>query len=299
MVFSFTSVLAFTKRFPIRHAWIPVRNCNLASCTHTETRKEWQNCTPVSNGARQSPIDLSSVRSVYDAQLEPLHISYDPNSCLRIRNNGYFFQVEFEDSKDNSVISNGPLKNQYRLKEFHFHWGAENDRGSEHTINNQFYPAELHLVHWNPVKYKNCDEAVLSENGLAVIGVFLKLGRRHDSLQKLVDALPAIKYKDSTVDFFNFDPISLIPSRSDYWTYPGSLTTPPLTESVTWVIMKDPIEINLEQLDVFRSLFSTVRGEQQKLMVDNYRSLQPLLKRTVYTTIPSSHENNSQQNTHS
>ncbi|XP_072926276.1 carbonic anhydrase 5A, mitochondrial isoform X1 [Hemitrygon akajei] len=288
MGFSFKSIFAFAKRCPIRHIWIPIRNCNLASCTrNTKPREQdWQNCTFASNGTRQSPINLSSDRSVYDPQLKPLEISYDPSSCLLLRNNGYFFQVEFEDSKDNSVISNGPLQNHYRLNQFHFHWGAENNRGSEHTVNNQVYPAELHLVHWNPVKYKNCDEAILSEGGLAVIGVFLKLGRRHDRLQKIVDALPAIKYKDSAIDFFNFDPGCLIPSCSDYWTYPGSLTTPPLTESVTWVIMKDPIEIGLEQLAVFRSLFSTAPGEKQKHMVDNYRQLQPLLKRTVYTTIP-------------
>ncbi|XP_069757928.1 carbonic anhydrase 5A, mitochondrial isoform X2 [Narcine bancroftii] len=260
--------------------------------------QEWQKCTSATSGTRQSPIDINSAGSMYDPKLKPLQISYDPSSCLRLRNNGYFFQVDFEDSKDTSVISNGPLKNHYRLNQFHFHWGAENDRGSEHRVNSQVYPAELHLVHWNPVKYKNCDEAILRENGLAVIGVFLKLGRRHDGLQKLVDALPSVKYKDLAVDFFSFDPSCLIPSCSDYWTYSGSLTTPPLTESVTWIIMKDSVEVSLEQLAVFRSLFYTSSGEKQKYMVDNYRPLQPLLKRTVFTTIPPSHESGSQKNTH-
>ncbi|XP_067854107.1 carbonic anhydrase 5A, mitochondrial [Heptranchias perlo] len=290
MVFSFRAILPFVKRFQIGHHWIPVRNCNLVSCIqtiNTADQQEWQNPMSVPSGTRQSPIDINPAVTVYDPQLKPLKISYDPNNCLRIRNNGYFFQVEFEDSNDNSVISSGPLKNHYRLKQFHFHWGSINNRGSEHTINNQVYPAELHLVHWNPVKCKTIDEAILSENGLAVIGVFLKLGKRHDGLQKLVDALPAVKHKDSAVDFFKFDPTCMIPSCSDYWTYPGSLTAPPLTESVTWVIMKDPIEVIPEQLAVFRSLFFTSVGEKQKRMVDNYRPLQPLLKRTVYSTMPS------------
>uniref|UniRef100_UPI00398E6A41 carbonic anhydrase 5A, mitochondrial isoform X3 n=1 Tax=Pristiophorus japonicus TaxID=55135 RepID=UPI00398E6A41 len=231
------AIFAFGKRFPIRLHWIPVRNCSLVSCTqniNTAKQQEWQTPMSLPSGIRQSPIDISSAGSVYDPQLKPLKISYDPSNCLRLTNNGYFFQVEFEDSKDSSVISNGPLKNHYRLNQFHFHWGAKSDRGSEHTVNNQVYPAELHLVHWNPVKCKNSDEAALSENGLAVIGVFLKLGRRHDGLQKLVDALPAVKHK----------------------------------------------------LAVFRSLFFTSVGEKQKPMVDNYRPLQPLLKRTVHSTIP-------------
>lgn len=297
MVFSLRAILAFPKRLPVRDHWIPVRNCNLASCTqniNTTKQQECQNPVPVPSGTRQSPIDINTADSVYDPQLKPLKISYDPSDCLLLRNNGYFFQVEFEDSTDSSVISRGPLKNQYRLKQFHFHWGSTSDRGSEHTVNNQVYPAELHLVHWNPVKCNNSDEAILSENGLAVIGVFLKLGEKHNNLQKLVDALPAIKHKDAAVDFFNFDPACLIPRCSDYWTYPGSLTSPPLTECVTWVIMKDPIEVSLEQLAMFRSLLYTSAGEKQKNMVDNYRPVQPLLKRTIYSTIPSSRNSLSQ-----
>ncbi|XP_067905400.1 carbonic anhydrase 5A, mitochondrial isoform X4 [Heterodontus francisci] len=245
MVISFRAIFAFVKRFPVRYHRILERNCSLVSCAqniNTAKQQEWQNPVSAPSGTRQSPIDINTAVSVHDPQLKPLKISYDPSNCLRLRNNGYFFQVEFEDCKDSSVISSGPLKNHYRLKQFHFHWGSKSDRGSEHTINNQVYPAELHLVHWNPVKCNNSDEAILSENGLAVIGVFLKLGRRHDSLQKLVDALPAVKHK----------------------------------------------------LAVFRSLFFTSVGEKQKHMVDNYRPLQPLLKRTVYSTIPSLHNGVSQ-----
>ncbi|XP_020367446.1 carbonic anhydrase 5B, mitochondrial-like isoform X1 [Rhincodon typus] len=285
MVFSFRVIFAFTKRFPVRYHWIPVRNCNFVSCTQNINTAKWQNPVTVSSGTRQSPIDINTADCVYDPQLKPLKISYDPNNCLRLRNNGYYFQVEFEDSRDSSVISGGPLKNQYRLKQFHFHWGSKSEQGSEHTVNNQVYPAELHLVHWNPVKCNNSDVAILSEDGLAVVGIFLKLGKKHYQLQKLIDALPAVKHKGSAIDFLNFDPACMIPSCSDYWTYPGSLTSPPLTECVTWVIMKDPIEISPEQLAAFRSLFYTSIGEKQKNMVDNYRPVQPLLKRTVYSTI--------------
>ncbi|XP_048461669.1 carbonic anhydrase 5B, mitochondrial-like isoform X2 [Rhincodon typus] len=253
MVFSFRVIFAFTKRFPVRYHWIPVRNCNFVSCTQNINTAKWQNPVTVSSGTRQSPIDINTADCVYDPQLKPLKISYDPNNCLRLRNNGYYFQVEFEDSRDSSVISGGPLKNQYRLKQFHFHWGSKSEQGSEHTVNNQVYPAEL--------------------------------GKKHYQLQKLIDALPAVKHKGSAIDFLNFDPACMIPSCSDYWTYPGSLTSPPLTECVTWVIMKDPIEISPEQLAAFRSLFYTSIGEKQKNMVDNYRPVQPLLKRTVYSTI--------------
>ncbi|XP_011925747.1 PREDICTED: carbonic anhydrase 5A, mitochondrial isoform X2 [Cercocebus atys] len=102
---------------------------------------------------------------------------------------------------------------------------------------------QLHLVHWNSVKYQNYKEAVMGENGLAVIGVFLKLGAHHQTLQRLVDILPEIKHKDARAAVGPFDPSSLLPACQDYWTYAGSLTTPPLTESVTWIIQKEPVEV--------------------------------------------------------
>ncbi|XP_058568536.1 carbonic anhydrase 5B, mitochondrial-like isoform X2 [Neofelis nebulosa] len=70
----------------------------------------------------------------------------------------------------------------------------------------------------------------------------------HKELQKLVDTLPSIKHKDTLVEFGSFDPSCLMPACPDYWTYSGSLTTPPLSESVTWIIKKQPVEIDHDQL---------------------------------------------------
>nr|AYD38862.1 carbonic anhydrase 2 [Mytilus edulis] len=70
-----------------------------------------------------------------------------------------------------SEISGGPLTGTYRLEQFHFHWGADDNKGSEHTINGKMYAAELHLVHYN-TKYANFGEAVDKPDGLAVFGIF-------------------------------------------------------------------------------------------------------------------------------
>ncbi|XP_068812107.1 carbonic anhydrase 5A, mitochondrial isoform X3 [Struthio camelus] len=233
---------------------LPARLCSLATCTRKNRNDAlhplWQSPLSVPGGTRQSPINIQWRDSIYDPFLKPLKISYDPTTCLCIWNNGYSFLVEFDDSTDRSVIIGGPLENQYRLKQFHFHWGAINEWGSEHTVDSKVYPAELHLVHWNAVVYPTFEEAVMEGNGLAVIGVFLKLGEHHEGLQTLVDALPAVKHKDTVIEFDVFDPSCLIPSCPDYWTYAGSLTTPPLTESVTWIIKKRPIEVDENQMQI-------------------------------------------------
>ncbi|XP_045746245.1 carbonic anhydrase 5A, mitochondrial [Mirounga angustirostris] len=241
----------------------------------------WKGLASTPGGTRQSPINIRWRDSVYDPQLKPLRVSYAAASCLHIWNTGYFFQVEFDDSAEGSGISGGPLENLYRLKQFHFHWGAANERGSEHTVDDHVYPAELHLVHWNSVRYRNYKEAVTGENGVAVIGVFLKLGARHEALQKLVEVLPEIKHKGARAAVGPFQPSHLLPTCRDYWTYPGSLTTPPLSESVTWIIQKQPVEVAQSQLAAFRTLLSSALGEEEHSMVDNYRPLQPLMNRKV------------------
>ncbi|XP_061199248.1 carbonic anhydrase 5B, mitochondrial-like isoform X3 [Neopsephotus bourkii] len=259
-------------------AAVPARLCSLATSTHKNRTGAlhplWQSPLTIPGGTRQSPINIQWRDSVYDPFLKPLKISYDPTTCLHIWNNGYSFLVEFDDSTDKSIIDGGPLENQYRLKQFHFHWGAINDWGSEHTVDCKFYPAELHLVHWNAVVYPTFEEAVMEGNGLAVIGVFLK---------------------DTVIEFDVFDPSCLIPSCPDYWTYAGSLTTPPLTESVTWIIKKQPIEVDENQLEAFRMLLFTSDGEEEKRMVDNFRPLQPLMNRTVRSSFQSRHLLNAEE----
>uniref|UniRef100_G3T1L1 Carbonic anhydrase n=2 Tax=Loxodonta africana TaxID=9785 RepID=G3T1L1_LOXAF len=250
----------------------------------------WKGPLSMLGGTRQSPVDIKWRDSIYDPQLQPLRVSYDAAACLYVWNTGYFFQVEFDDSTEGSGISGGPLENHYRLRQFHFHWGAVDQWGSEHTVDNHVYPAELHLVHWNSVRYQTYKEAILGENGLAVIGVFLKLGTWHKELQKLVEVLPEIKHKDSRAALGPFEPAGLLPSCPDYWTYPGSLTTPPLTESVTWVIQKQPIEVAPDQLSAFRTLLFSALGEEEKMMVNNYRPLQPLMNRKVRASFQATEE---------
>ncbi|KAJ6657201.1 hypothetical protein lerEdw1_002790 [Lerista edwardsae] len=270
------------------------RCCSLGACASYRLRDGvhplWQSPLTIPGGSRQSPINIQWRDSVYDPHLKPLEISYDPTTCLHMWNNGYSFLVEFEDTTDKSIITGGPLENNFRLKQFHFHWGAVNEWGSEHTVDCKVFPAELHLVHWNCCKYASFEEALMEDNGLAVIGVFLKLGANHSGLQKLVEALPAIKHKDALVEFEEFDPSCLLPSCPDYWTYAGSLTTPPLSESVTWIIKKKAIEVDEDQLEVFRMLLFTPAGEEEERMVDNFRPLQPIMGRTVRSSFPGQHQ---------
>lgn len=241
---------------------------------------KWCHNYPIANGPRQSPIDIVPRQASYDPKLKPLKIKYDPSTCLEILNNGHSFQVTYIDDTNSSTLQDGPISGTYRLKQFHLHWGASDDKGSEHTVAGTKYPAELHLVHWN-TKYPNFGAAVDKPDGLAVVGVFLKIGKPNASLQKVLDCFDTIKFKNKQTSFAGFDPSTLLPGRLDYWTYDGSLTTPPLHESVTWIVCKEPISVSREQMARFRSLHFSAEGEADCCMVDNYRPPQPLKGRSV------------------
>uniref|UniRef100_A0A2K5DZE5 Carbonic anhydrase n=1 Tax=Aotus nancymaae TaxID=37293 RepID=A0A2K5DZE5_AOTNA len=221
--------------------------------------EHWHKDFPVAKGERQSPVDIDTHTAKYDPSLKPLSVSYDQATSRRILNNGHSFNVEFDDSQDKAVLKGGPLDGTYRLIQFHFHWGSTDGQGSEHTVDKKKYAAELHLVHWN-TKYGDFGKAAQQPDGLAVLGIFLK---------------------GKSADFTNFDPRGLLPESLDYWTYPGSLTTPPLLESVTWIVLKEPISVSSEQMLKFRKLHFNGDGEPEELMVDNWRPAQPLKSRQI------------------
>nr|ACU30150.1 carbonic anhydrase [Trematomus eulepidotus] len=241
--------------------------------------EKWGEDFPVANGPRQSPINIVPKEAQYDSTLKSLKLKYDPSNANGILNNGHSFQVDYEDDANSSILTGGPISGTYRLKQFHFHWGACDGKGSEHTVNGIKFPCELHLVHWN-TKYPSFGEAASKPDGLAVVGVFLKIGDANPSLQKVLDAFNNIKTKGKQT-FSRCSTFYLLPGCLDYWTYDGSLTTPPLLESVTWIVCKEPISVSCEQMAKFRSLLFSAEGEPECCMVDNYRPPQPLKGRPV------------------
>lgn len=242
---------------------------------------KWHLYFPNAKGSHQSPINMSTAQAQKDPSLKPLNISYDPAKAKSIFNNGQSFNVEYDDSDDSSGLTGGSLSAPHRLNHFHLHWGSSDDHGSEHTVDGVSYAAELHLVHWNSKVYKSFEDAAPHPDGLAVIGVFLKIGNANPMLQKVIAALDSINGKGKRCAFANFDPSSLLPSNLDYWTYPGSLTTPPLYESITWFVLKTPITVSSQQLAKLRSVLISAPGEKSCSMTHNNRPTQPLKNRVV------------------
>ncbi|XP_063439975.1 carbonic anhydrase-like [Mytilus trossulus] len=237
----------------------------------------WCNEFPIANGKRQSPIDIVPENATFDQKLasSPLVINYNPEPKPEVMNTGKSVKVQATHS---SEIKGGPLTGTYKLEQFHFHWGANDKKGSEHTINGKMYASELHLVHYN-TKYPNFGAAADKPDGLAVFGFFVRPGAKHVGMKEFTDtALAAVRDEGKKVHMTSdLDMKTLLNSdTTKYWTYLGSLTTPPLYESVTWIVFKEPIEMSDEQLHELRNLRCG-----SNCIVDNYRPPVPLGDRTV------------------
>jgi len=203
-----------------------------------------------SKGVEQSPVDIPASAPVNPANLA---FKYQP-SAVNIFNNGHTVQVNYD--QGSSIVLDGVT---YNLVQFHFH------ASSEHEIGGAQDPMELHLVHKN------------AQGGMAVIGVLLKAGAENPAYAPVLQNLPPQESQPTPVAGATVDANTLLPAQRGYWRYNGSLTTPPCTEGVKWLVMSTPVELSEAQIAAFTTIFK-----------NNERPVQPLNARTflVPTTLP-------------
>lgn len=189
-----------------------------------QLKSEFATCA---NGKRQSPIDI---REGLKLQLDPVQFNYGP-SALAVIDNGHTVQVNVGDG--NSIEVSG---RRYDLVQFHFH------RPSEERIDGRQFDMVAHLVH------KDID------GRLAVVAVLLTRGAAQPLIQTVWNNLPLEKGEQQAVRT-PVDLNALLPVERQYYTYMGSLTTPPCTEGVLWMVMKTPVQVSAEQIGIFSRLY--------------------------------------------
>ena len=178
-------------------------------------------------GKRQSPIDI---RDGIKVQLEPIQFEYRPTP-FKVLDNGHTVQVNLEPGNSITVLGR-----RYDLVQFHFH------RPSEERINGRQYEMVAHLVH------KDMD------GKLAVVAVLMDQGMAHPMVQLVWNSLPLEKGTEQYSPVM-IDMNMMLPEGKQYYTYMGSLTTPPCSEGVLWMVMKQPATLSREQINVFARMY--------------------------------------------
>ncbi|XP_050399799.2 carbonic anhydrase 4-like [Patella vulgata] len=241
----------------------------------------WSDNFPICGNKRQSPINIASSEASVQLSLEDITMTgYDKPIAMSIRNNGHTAQVDI--TSGDAFIENGGLPGKYKLLQLHFHWGSNNDKGSEHTINGEQFPMEMHLVHYLTSAGDVGQSVTLSE-GLAVIGFMFEISDDdNEKYTNIISKLTTITEYSSgssvSVQLPEFAVGDLLPNNPrHFYRYFGSLTTPGCDEIVVWSVFKEKIKISKRQLGEFRKLMSSEGGNLQ----NNFRPVQPLHDRVV------------------
>ena len=173
-----------------------------------------------------------------------------------VSNNGHSLKLSPPPVSSVPSMSGAGLQDKYIFAQFHLHWGNSSSEGSEHTVNGESYPLELHLVHYNS-KYPDIGESLQHEDGLAVLGILFTLSSSDNpGLQPLIESVTSVKQaKNKTKLSKSLSLKSLLPDDLDtFYRYFGSLTTPTCNEIVTWTLLHQMMPVSEMQLRQLRSL---------------------------------------------
>jgi carbonic anhydrase len=180
------------------------------------------------SGHLQSPVDIVGAQN---ADLPAIQFEYK-SSALHIINNGHTIEINYAPGSFIKIRDK-----RYELKQFHFH------HPSEETIKGKRFPLELHLVHSG------------ADGNLAVVSVLLEEGSANPLIETLWGVAPKTAGPEKTDDNLQINVADLLPANRSYFTFAGSLTTPPCTEGVSWFVLKTPVTISKKQAATFAEIY--------------------------------------------
>jgi len=211
-------------------------------------------------GKKQTPIDIVNPMKAFLPALFPLYL----DRPLVVENNGHVIEVPYEAEAGHHPSRLVVGLDVYDLVQFHFH------APSEHMVNGQEAAMELHLVHRDML------------GDLAVVGILMEIGHNPNRLVDLIMEKAPEEEGEVPVGV-SINAKALLPQSLNYYTYSGSLTTPPCTEGVRWFVLQEPVHVSavaVERLHELIAQFPAYGG-----FPDNNRPVRPLNGRTILDRI--------------
>ncbi|KRT79277.1 hypothetical protein AMK59_8261 [Oryctes borbonicus] len=177
--------------------------------------------------------------------------NFENEADLAVTNNGHTVQFKLN-TNPMPTITGGPLLGKYKFMQFHFHWGAHDEEGSENQVNSHSFPMELHVVFYSTA-YGTFENATQHPDGLCVVSfLYSKSEEDNENYNQIINLLPRVNEVGNSAK--GIDPIVLelllTEDKEHYYTYGGSLTTPPCTEDVTWIEFKSTIPLSHKQVGI-------------------------------------------------